>query len=100
MILKIEPISENEPDGVRLPEMVASVMKHHETGPKYVTTDAAYDYGRYRTRLKGQSFELMSLSQPPPILSGYSTMVRLYMCLKKIRYNVSMERSHTESPRQ
>jgi hypothetical protein len=60
LILEIEPIPGNEHDGQRLPELMASITKHHETTPAYAAADSAYGYGTYRSRVKEASYPLVT----------------------------------------
>lgn len=60
LILEIEPIPGNEPDGDLLSSLVESVTRHHETKPKYVVADSVYGFGKHRATLKGMELSLVA----------------------------------------
>lgn len=60
IVLVAEPIAGNEPDGIRLQELVNAVRKQHDVSPTAVVADSAYGYGYHRRELKEQGIELVA----------------------------------------
>jgi len=60
MVLVAEPIAGNEPDGMRLPELVNAVRQQHDVKPKTVVGDSAYGYGYHRRDFEADDIQLVS----------------------------------------
>jgi len=60
IVLVAEPIAGNEPDGVRLQELVNAVRVRHDVKPEVVVADSAYGYGHHRRDLHREGIGLVA----------------------------------------
>jgi hypothetical protein len=97
LILEIEPIPGNEPDGDRLSSLVESIARHHETKPKYVVADTVYGFGKHRAQLKKMKFQLVAplknIQNPTGLLGNE------HFQYDAVREQVTCPEGHTTSKR-